>query len=88
MPYPPTTFWRLSEERESPNLPRDFLANLVSGKSKVKLSAKSLRIVNTSLRILLGYYKLSMGNAQTHSLSHDSSSFHRKCRNHQFSLLL
>ena len=42
MPYPPTTSWHLSEERESPNLPRDFLANLVSGKSKVKLSAKSL----------------------------------------------
>ena len=46
MPYPPTTSWLLSEERQPPNLLRDFLANLVSGKPKEKLSANSLRFVN------------------------------------------
>ena len=47
MPYPPTTSWLLSGEGQPPNLLRDFLANLVSGKPKEKLSAKSLRVVNS-----------------------------------------
>ena len=42
MPYPPTTRWLLSNERQPPNLLREFLSTLVSGKSKEKLSAKSL----------------------------------------------
>ena len=47
MPYPPTISWLLLEETQPPNLLRDFLANLVSGKPKEKLSAKSLRFVNS-----------------------------------------
>ena len=47
MPCPPTTSWLLSDERQPPNLLRDFLANLGSGKPKEKLSAKSLRFVNS-----------------------------------------
>ena len=47
MPYPPTTSWLLSNEKQPPNLLKDFLSTLVSGKSKEKLSAKSLRFVNS-----------------------------------------
>ena len=47
MPYPPTTSWLLSNERQPPNVLKDFLSTLVSGKSKEKLSAKSLQFVNS-----------------------------------------
>ena len=47
IPYPPTTSWLLSNERHPPNLLKDFLSTLVSGKSEEKLSAKSLRFVNS-----------------------------------------
>ena len=47
MPYPPTTSWLFSKERKPPNLWKDFLLTLVSGKSEEKLSAKSLRFVNS-----------------------------------------
>ena len=40
MPYPPTTSWLLSNERQPPNLWKDFLSTLVSGKSKEKLICK------------------------------------------------
>ena len=47
MPYPPTASWLMSEERQPPTLLRDFLSNLVAGKSKEKLSAKALRFVSS-----------------------------------------
>ena len=33
VPFPPTTSWLLSEERQPPTLLRDFLSHVVSGKS-------------------------------------------------------
>ena len=38
VPFPPTTSWLLSEERQPPNLLRDFLSHVVSGKSHTHLS--------------------------------------------------
>ena len=47
VPFPPTTSWLLSEERQPPNLLRDFLSHVVSGKSHTHLSEKSQRFISS-----------------------------------------
>ena len=47
MPFPPTASCLSSQEREPPALLQQFLSLLLSGNSKDKLSAKSLRSVNS-----------------------------------------
>ena len=47
VPFPPTTSWLLSEERQPPNLLRDFLSYVVSGKSHTHLSEESQQFVNS-----------------------------------------
>ena len=47
MPFPPTASWLSSQEREPLALLQQFLLLLVSGNSKDKVSAKSLRFVNS-----------------------------------------
>ena len=41
VPFPPTTSWLLSEERQPPNLLRDFLSHVVSGKSHTHIFQKN-----------------------------------------------
>ena len=45
--FPPTISWLLSEERQPPNLLRDFLSHVVSGKSHTHLSEKPQRFVSS-----------------------------------------
>ena len=41
VPFPPTTSWLLSEERQPPNLLRDSLSHVVSGKSHTHIFQKN-----------------------------------------------
>ena len=47
IPFPPTASWLLSDQREPPHLLKDFLSHLVTGNPKHKISAKSLRFINS-----------------------------------------
>ena len=59
VPFPPTTSWLLSEERQPPNLLRDFLSHVVSGKSHTHLSEKSQRFVSSCSQDI--YYAVTNG---------------------------
>ena len=47
IPFLPTASWLLSDQREPPHLLKDFLSHLVTGNPNHKISAKSLRFINS-----------------------------------------
>ena len=47
IPFPPTASWLLSDKREPSHLLKEFLSQLVTGNPKHKISAKSLRFINS-----------------------------------------
>ena len=52
IPFPPTASWLLSEDREPPDLLRNFLSFLLSEKSHQNLSEKSICFIMITRRVM------------------------------------